>query len=191
MNVSCRRCWSGPVGRAAMRRDERPSAVRGSYPFSSSTGPVSAARTGSQGSVEMEPVREPFARRPGGPPHPIRRGQILRGTSGVCRKSLSQHRGCVHASRWRGPSQMSSSIALRHVALRASSSPSPTSRAAADRAPPAATDGRLLHRSARSGRRTVRRPVPQAPRWHARRPGRGPGRRRSGPRRVSRPRCGR
>lgn len=39
--------------------------------------------------------------------------------------------------------------------------------------------------------RMVRRPAPQAPRWHARRPVRGPGRRRPDPRRVSRPRCGR
>lgn len=48
----------------------------------------------------------------------------------------------------------------------------------------------LIKASYKPGRE-VRRSAPQAPRWRARRPGRGRGRRRPGPRQVSRPRCGR
>lgn len=94
--------------RRAGTRARQPSAA---YPFSSSTGPVSAARAGSRGSVEVEPVRESFARRPGGPPHPSRRCQILRSTA-VCPREPCHNRDALVPHGTRRPSQVISSITL-------------------------------------------------------------------------------
>lgn len=178
---ACHRCpW------ISTRRDEGPSAVRG-LPVQLKYRPCqrsSRGQTGQRGGGARPGVlRTSTGRAATSEPQvsdPAQHGRLPEG-------AVSSP-GCARTSRYEKP--LAGDFvdhALTSPSARTVRPHRPAARPRARRRQPQPTVGYSTDQLGRM----VRRPAPQAPRWRARRPVRGPGRRRPDPRRVSRPRCAR